>query len=87
MIHENILAAVGETPIVALDKLCARHNIDGRILAKIEFLSPGFSKKDRIAKYMIECAEKSGRLKPGQTVIEATSGNTAIALAMVCAVS
>lgn len=86
MILENILGAIGGTPIVALDALCKKHKIDGQILAKVEFLSPGFSKKDRIAKYMIERAEEEGYLRQGQTIIEATSGNTGIALAMVCAV-
>ena len=61
-------------------------NVDGRILAKLEYLNPGFSKKDRIALQMIEDAEKSGALKPGQTVVELTSGNTGTGLAIVCGI-
>lgn len=60
--------------------------LSGRILAKLDFLNPGFSKKDRIARQMIEDAEADGRLAPGQTVVELTSGNTGTGLAIVCAV-
>ena len=72
--------------MIKLSRVCAKHNVDGEIYAKIEYYSPGLSKKDRIAKYMIEHAEAQGLLKPGQTVIEATSGNTGIGLAAVCAI-
>ena len=61
-------------------------NLSGRILAKLDYLNPGFSKKDRIAKQMIEDAEQSGALQPGQTVVELTSGNTGTGLAIVCGV-
>jgi cysteine synthase A len=88
MAGDEILAsaidAIGETPLVALDRLTA--DIDGRILAKLEFTNPGFSKKDRIAREIIEEAEKKGQLSPGQTVVELTSGNTGTGLAIVCAI-
>lgn len=74
----NILDLIGNTPIVKLDKL-VRNNI----YAKAEFLNPGGSIKDRVAKYMIEKAEKDGLLKKGMTIIEPTSGNTGIAVALV----
>ena len=70
--------------MVALDRLC--REIDGRILAKLEFFSPGFSKKDRAARCIVEQAEHSGELSPGQTVVELTSGNMGTGLAIVCAV-
>lgn len=83
VVHESIVDAIGNTPIVKLKKFHAplKHNL----LAKCEYLNPGGSVKDRIAKHMIECAEKDGRLKPGGTMIEATAGNTGIGLAMVAA--
>jgi cysteine synthase A len=76
--------AIGETPLVELSRLT--HNVEGRILAKLEYLNPGFSKKDRIARQIIEDAEADGRLRPGQTVVELTSGNTGTGLAIVCGV-
>ena len=85
MLYNDILETIGNTPVVRLSKLAAKHGIKGNIYAKVEFYSPGMSKKDRIAKYMIERAEQSGCLKKGQTVIEQTSGNTGIGLAAVCA--
>ena len=81
---ESVLGAVGNTPLVELSRIT--HGLEGRILAKLEYLNPGFSKKDRIALQMIEEAEADGSLKPGQTVIELTSGNTGTGLAIVCAV-
>ena len=80
----SAVEAIGETPLVALDRLTA--NIDGRILAKLEFANPGFSKKDRIAREIIEEAERNGLISPGQTVVELTSGNTGTGLAIVCAI-
>jgi cysteine synthase A len=80
----SVLGAIGDTPLVALDRITC--DLEGRILAKLEYLNPGFSKKDRIALQMIEEAEAEGSLKPGQTVIELTSGNTGTGLAIVCAV-
>jgi len=86
MIRENILETIGNTPIIDLNKIVKKHNLRGKIFAKIEFYSPGMSKKDRIALYRIENAELDGTLGKGQTVIEATSGNTGIGLAAVCAI-
>lgn len=81
-IHENILGTIGNTPVVKINKL-APEGVN--LYVKIEAFNPMGSVKDRLALGIIEDAEKSGTLKPGQTVIEATSGNTGIALAMVCA--
>ena len=87
MIVESILAAVGSTPLVALDQLLPPP-LRARgvtVWAKAEHLNPGGSVKDRIALAMIEAAEKNGRLRTGATIIEPTSGNTGIGLALVCA--
>jgi cysteine synthase A len=81
---ESILQVIGQTPVVELARMTK--DMDGRILAKLEYLNPGFSKKDRIARQMIEDAEKDGRLVPGQTVVELTSGNTGTGLAIVCGI-
>jgi cysteine synthase len=80
----SALEAIGSTPLVELARIT--RGVDGRILAKLEFLNPGYSKKDRIARQMIEDAEAEGLLQPGQTVVELTSGNTGTGLAIVCAV-
>ena len=80
----SVIDAIGDTPLVELGRLTK--GIDGRILAKLEYLNPGFSKKDRIALQMIEEAGAQGHLGPGQTVVELTSGNTGTGLAIVCAV-
>jgi cysteine synthase len=80
----SVLGAIGNTPLVELSRIT--RGLDGRILAKLEYLNPGFSKKDRIALQMIEEAEVGGRLMPGQTVVELTSGNTGTGLSIVCAV-
>jgi len=80
----SVLGAIGNTPLVELSRLTS--GLEGRILAKLEYLNPGFSKKDRIALQMIEEAEVDGRLRPGQTVVELTSGNTGTGLSIVCAV-
>ena len=79
---ESILDTVGRTPVVRIKKLAPAHV---RLYAKLEAFNPMGSVKDRLALGVIEDAEKSGKLAPGQTVIEATSGNTGIGLAMVCA--
>ena len=84
-IGTSVLSAIGDTPLVELGRVA--RGLDGRILAKLEFLNPGGSKKDRIALRMIEDAERSGDLRPGQTVVELTSGNTGTGLAIVCAVT
>ncbi len=80
----NALELIGDTPLVQLQRI--PHPGSARILAKLESLNPGGSVKDRIALAMIEEAERSGRLKPGDTIVEPTSGNTGIGLAMVAAV-
>ncbi len=84
MIHENILGAVGRTPIVRFQRV--GNNLDCELYGKCEFLNAGGSVKDRIAARMIEEAEKSGRIKPGDTLIEPTSGNTGIGMALAAAV-
>lgn len=81
---KNILDYIGNTPMVKLNRIPPPEHAE--ILAKLEFFNPGGSVKDRIALSMIEDAERKGILKPGSTVIEPTSGNTGIGLAMVCAV-
>ena len=82
IIYNNILETVGNTPIVKLNKLAPE---DVNVYVKVESFNPMGSVKDRLALSVIETAEKNGTLRPGQTVIEATSGNTGIGLAMVCA--
>ena len=82
MIYDNILGTIGRTPIVRINRLAPAGTT---MYVKCEFFNPLSSVKDRLAIAIIEDAEKSGALKPGQTVVEATSGNTGIALAMVCA--
>ena len=82
MIYDNILGTIGRTPIVRINRLAPAHVT---MYVKCEFFNPLASVKDRLAIAIIEDAERRGELKPGQTVIEATSGNTGIALAMVCA--
>src|SRR5215813_4557260 len=78
----NILETVGNTPVVKITRLAPK-NVN--LFVKVEAFNPLGSVKDRLALGVIEAAEKSGELKPGQTVVEATSGNTGIGLAMVCA--
>jgi cysteine synthase A len=80
----SVLEAIGATPLVALDRLAV--GLPGRVLAKLEQLNPGGSVKDRIAWRMVQAAEREGRLRPGGVVVELTSGNTGIGLAMACAV-
>jgi cysteine synthase A len=82
MIYDNILGTIGRTPIVRINRLAPSHTT---MYVKCEFFNPLSSVKDRLAIAIIEDAERRGTLKPGQTVVEATSGNTGIALAMVCA--
>ena len=83
MKYENILQTIGETPVIKINRLAPKH-VD--LYVKMESFNPMASVKDRLAFAIINDARKSGKLKEGQTVIEATSGNTGIALAMVCAV-
>src|SRR6267154_3343049 len=82
MIYDNILGTIGKTPTVRIQRLAPKHVT---MYVKCEAFNPLSSVKDRLAIAIIEDAEKTGTLKPGQTVVEATSGNTGIALAMVCA--
>src|ERR1700749_3492865 len=82
MIYDNILGTIGKTPVVRIQRLAPAGTT---MYVKCEFFNPLSSVKDRLAVAIIEDAERSGALKPGQTVVEATSGNTGIALAMVCA--
>src|SRR5262245_38504357 len=82
MIYDNILGTIGRTPIVKIQRLAPK-NVT--MYVKCEFFNPASSVKDRLAIAIIEDSERRGALKPGQTVVEATSGNTGIALAMVCA--
>ena len=81
-LYDSILETIGDTPTVRINNLAPKH---ATIYVKAEFFNPGASVKDRLAVAIIEAAERSGALKPGQTVVEATSGNTGIGLAMVCA--
>ena len=82
-LYPSVLEAIGGTPLVELSRVLGE--LDGRVFAKLEYLNPGYSKKDRIALQMIEEAEASGALQPGDTVVELTSGNTGTGLAIVCA--
>ena len=84
MILDNILKSIGCTPIVKLDKI--GKELECNLYGKCEFFNPGGSVKDRIGAYMIDQAEKEGRIKPGDTLIEPTSGNTGIGLALAAAV-
>ena len=80
--YQNILETIGNTPLVKLQKLAPR---GVNVYVKVESFNPMGSVKDRMARAVIEAAERRGELRPGQTVVEATSGNTGIGLAMVCA--
>jgi len=82
--HENVLGLIGHTPLVKLNRLT--RGIKATVFAKMENLNPGYSVKDRIGISMIEAAEAEGKLKPGGTIVEATSGNTGIGLALAAAV-
>lgn len=83
-VFDNVLAAIGRTPIVRLNKLTGPN--DATVWVKLEFMNPGGAIKDRMAVHMITKAEKEGKLKPGGTIVENTSGNTGFGLAMVAAV-
>src|SRR5437016_13831667 len=82
--YENVLGLIGNTPLVKLHRLT--HGIKATVLAKMENMNPGYSVKDRIGISMIEAAERDGTLKPGGTIVEATSGNTGIGLALAACV-
>ena len=85
MIYSSVLQLIGNTPLVELCNIKRKYNLKARIVAKIESFNPGGSAKDRIALSMVEDAEKRGGLKPGGTIIEPTSGNTGVGLAMTAA--
>ena len=84
MIHDSILDTIGSTPVVKLNKV--GQNLGCELFAKCEFFNPGGSVKDRIGWRMVEDAERSGRIKPGDTLIEPTSGNTGQGMALAAAV-
>ena len=81
-VSASIADTIGQTPLVELSRVT--NGLDGRILMKLEYLNPGFSKKDRAALRIIEDAESAGDLQAGQTVVELTSGNMGTGLAIVC---
>lgn len=82
MRYENVLATIGKTPLIQLSRI--GRDLPATVYGKVEYYNPGQSAKDRIALFMIEQAEKKGKIKPGATIIEATSGNTGFSLAMIC---
>ncbi len=84
--YDDILALIGKTPLVRINNITKQHKIKAQVFAKIESLNPGYSVKDRIGLSMVDWAEKEGALKKGGTIVEATSGNTGIGLALVAAV-
>ncbi|MGY9012916.1 MAG: PLP-dependent cysteine synthase family protein, partial [Rhodobacterales bacterium] len=81
-VFDSVLETIGNTPCIRINNLAPE---GVRVYVKAEFFNPAGSVKDRLALNIIEAAEREGKLKPGQTVVEATSGNTGIGLAMVCA--
>lgn len=81
----TIASLIGNTPLISLDRLAKKQNLKGRIWAKVESFNPGGSVKDRIALAMIEAAERDGLLESGSTIVEPTSGNTGVGIAMVAA--
>ena len=82
-IYTHVAQLIGGTPLVAFDRIAKAHGAHARVLAKLECMNPAGSAKDRAALSMIEEAERTGRLTPGATIIEPTSGNTGIGLASV----
>src|SRR5690606_34447017 len=80
-VYNNVLELIGDTPLIRLNKIS--QGLKGTFYAKVEAFNPGHSTKDRIALHIIEDAEKKGILKPGDTIIETTSGNTGFSIAMV----
>ena len=83
-LYNNVLETIGNTPLIRLNRLA--EGISSNIYLKCEFFNPGGSVKDRIGKFIIEQAEKRGELKPGATIVEGTSGNTGVGLAIVAAI-
>lgn len=86
MILSSAIEAIGNTPLVELSRVTRALGLEGRILAKPDFLLPGFSKKDRAARAIVEAARADGSLSPGQPVVELTSGNMGTGLAIVCGI-
>ena len=84
MIYDNILATIGNTPIIKINHLAK--DLDCEVFAKCEYFNPGGSIKDRVGLAMLEAAEQEGRIKPGDTLIEPTSGNTGIGIALAAAI-
>ncbi|MDX6547634.1 MAG: cystathionine beta-synthase, partial [Gaiellales bacterium] len=82
--YPTVLELVGNTPLVRLQRMTA--GIEATVIAKLEYLNPGGSVKDRIGLRMIEAAEREGKLKPGGTIVEPTSGNTGVGLAIAAAI-
>ena len=82
-VHKNITELIGNTPLIELNRMVADRNLNARVLVKVEAFNPGGSAKDRIALAMIDAAEKAGKLTPGATIIEPTSGNTGVGLAWI----
>ena len=85
-IKESILDVIGSTPLVDCSRLADHYGLEGRILAKLEYLNPGFSKKDRVGLHMVLEAEEKGQINKGDTVVELTSGNTGTGLALACGI-
>lgn len=83
---DSVIGTIGHTPLVAAARLVARLGLSGRLLVKLEYANPGLSKKDRVALELVNEARRSGELRPGQPVVELTSGNTGTGLAIVCGV-
>jgi cysteine synthase A len=83
--YSDVTSLIGNTPLVELNQIHQHFQLKARILAKVESANPGGSVKDRVAKFMIDDAERTGRLRPGSVIIEPTSGNTGIGLALVAA--
>ncbi|WMI80864.1 cysteine synthase A [Anaerotignum sp. MB30-C6] len=85
MVYKSVEQLIGKTPLLELTQFERKYNLQAKLMAKVEFMNPGGSAKDRVAKAMIEDAEKKGILKEGATIIEPTSGNTGIGLAVMAA--
>lgn len=85
VIYTSVDQLIGNTPLLELTHMEKEYDLKAKVIAKLEYLNPSGSVKDRVAKAMIEEAEKAGKLKPGSVIIEPTSGNTGIGLASVAA--
>lgn len=85
-VYKKLTSLIGNTPLLELTKIEKEENLKAKVLVKLEYFNPGGSVKDRVALAMVEAAERSGALRPGGTIIEPTSGNTGVGLAMVAAV-